>query len=57
MKILFSKEEKIMGIKFKRLAFTIAKHGRPFGDMWENGWRVSAYKLMFPYFGILKYKL
>lgn len=58
MKILIDLKDKCFGIMIGRVAYTIARHGRPFGNLWENGWSVLVlYKSKRPFFGILKYKL
>lgn len=56
MIILFDTEEKVYGFRTEKLGFTISRHGRPFGDLWNEGWTVSLYKKWFPYGCILKYE-
>ena len=56
MKILIDFKEKCLIIIFKKTAYSIARHGRPFGNLWEIGWYVSLYKNYMPFFAILKYE-
>jgi hypothetical protein len=56
MKILLDFNEKCFGILLRNKAYTIARHGRPFGNLWETGWSVSVLVNLMPYFGILKYQ-
>ena len=55
MKILISFKEMCFGIMVGKTAYTIARHGRPFEDLWEQGWEVRSAILLGPSFRILKY--